>query len=101
MKTFAPVFILIGAVALAVIPASGSAIYIDLQNDNGETRVSFSCSSDLTGPGITANFTGWIGIGGIFPGSMTGVGGSPTNYPGLGNFVGYVAPCRDLGLSRM
>lgn len=97
MKTFAPVFIIIGALAFAVMPASGTAIYIDLQNASGETAVSVSCSSDLTGAGITANFSGWIGIGGIFPGSMTGLGGSPTNYPGLGSFTGFVAPMTGFG----
>lgn len=95
MKTFA--FILIGALALAVIPASGSVIYIDLQNDNGETRVSMSGSSDLTGTGINATFSGWIGIGGMFPGSMTGLGGTSNYVSGVGSFVGYVEPLSGFG----
>jgi hypothetical protein len=68
----------------------GSTCYINLQDDNGNTRVSISWSSDITGTGVSAPYSDWVGVGGLFLNSMGGSGGTLNYIYGLGGFTGYV-----------
>jgi hypothetical protein len=71
-------------------PTLGSTFYINLQDDNGNTHVSISWSSDIIGAGIAAPYSDWVGVGGFFLNSMGGSGGTPNYIDGLGSFTGYV-----------
>jgi hypothetical protein len=92
MKTFIaviPKFALVFQL-LTASTVSAQTFYITLQDDNGNTQVSVSWSSNIFNPVLPASDTDWLGIGGFFLNSMSDSGGSSNFVYGLGGFTGYV-----------